>query len=138
LGIEIRAGRVYAGQAGATKWPSGKTSRATLRSRINQQHLNGRVRGSTFRLTLAAILQRELALTGVATKQLGLEGEQRLTLWLRAHLRLAVHPFIERDALLDLEHHVLTALDPPLNLDSRSATPIRRTLQALRTARFIE
>jgi hypothetical protein len=40
--------------------------------------------------------------------------------------------FPERDALADLEHHVLAKLDPPLNLDGIAPTPIRRTLSRLR------
>lgn len=58
LGERVDAGRIYAGQTGATKWPSGKAGKATLRSRIGGNHLNGRIRGSTFRLTLAAGTRR--------------------------------------------------------------------------------
>ena len=55
LGCQVLPGRIYAGQTGATKWPSGTVGRATLRSRISSQHLRGRIRGSTFRLTLASV-----------------------------------------------------------------------------------
>jgi len=48
------------------------------------------------------------------------------------HLDVAVHPFSNRDALLDLEQHVLKELDPPLNLDGRPATAIRLRLTDLR------
>jgi hypothetical protein len=34
LDVELAAGRIYAGQAGATAWPSGVKRLATLRSRI--------------------------------------------------------------------------------------------------------
>src|SRR5438552_3910056 len=57
LGAELVAGRIYAGQAGATAWPSGTKRLATLRSRIGGNHIRGSVRGSTFRLTLAAVLR---------------------------------------------------------------------------------
>src|SRR3977135_3895586 len=42
LGHRIRRGRIYAGQTGATKWPSGKTGRATLARRIGGNHLGRR------------------------------------------------------------------------------------------------
>jgi hypothetical protein len=53
---------------------------------------------------------------------------------MRAHLELAVHPFPDREVLADLEHHVLAALDPPLNLDGRPATVVRIKLSELRRA----
>src|SRR5688572_21582793 len=49
---------IYAGQAGATKWPSGKQGTGTLYSRIRGQHIMGGLRGSTFRITLAAVLYK--------------------------------------------------------------------------------
>jgi hypothetical protein len=52
------------------------------------------------------------------------------------HLQVAVHPFAERDALGDLEHRVLQVLDPPLNLDGRPRTPLRKTLSQLRSGRL--
>lgn len=54
---------------------------------------------------------------------------------MRAHLHVAVHPFASRDALADLEQHVLTQLDPPLNLDGRPTSPARVRLTALRRRR---
>ena len=71
LGVHVHAGRIYAGQAGATKWPSGTVGRATLRTRITRQHIHGRIRGSTFRLTLAAILADQFGLDSVAAKNIG-------------------------------------------------------------------
>ena len=56
LGHSIAEGLIYSGQTGATKWPSGKRGSGTLRSRLVSQHSKGRITGSTFRLTLAAIL----------------------------------------------------------------------------------
>jgi hypothetical protein len=47
-------------------------------------------------------------------------------------LTVAVHPFEDYDALADLEHRVLTELDPPLNLDGRPGSDIRRALTRLR------
>jgi hypothetical protein len=126
------AGRMYAGQAGATKWPSGTTVDATLRSRISSNHLRGNVSGSTFRLTLASVLADELELQPTGPKNIGREGEGRLSEWMRDHLAIAVHPFEHRDALADLEHRVLGELNPPLNLEGRPASEIRQALTRLR------
>lgn len=41
LGCTVAAGRIYAGQTGATKWPSGKAGTMTLAKRIGRNHLNG-------------------------------------------------------------------------------------------------
>jgi hypothetical protein len=128
----IKPGRIYAGQTGATKWPSGNAGAMTLRKRIGSNHLDGRIRGSTFRLTLAAILARPERLRITEPGQLDRDSEQRLSQWMRTHLQVAVHPFSDRDSLLDLEGHVLEELDPPLNLDGRPTTTIRVRLTNLR------
>jgi hypothetical protein len=133
LAGQIAPGRIYAGQTGATKWPSGKVGSATLRSRISSQHLGGNVRGSTFRLTLASVLAHELSLRVIAPKNIGHDGEIRLSQWMQEHLAVGVHPFEERDALADLEHRVLAELNPPLNLEGRPASEIRTVLTRLRT-----
>jgi len=128
----IQAGRIYVGQTGATYWPSGKIPSATLRSRISQNHLRGRISSSTFRLTLAAALAQSLGLKPVGPKQLTLESEARLACWIQSHLEVAVHRFTERDALDDLEGRVLDQLDPPLNLDGRAPSSLRTALADLR------
>ena len=128
----IKPGRIYAGQAGATKWPSGKAGAMTLDKRICGNHLNGRIRASTFRLTLAAILAYPERLTITEPGQLDRDSEQRLSQWMRKHLHVAVHPFSDHDALVDLEKHILEEFDPPLNLDGRPATAIRVRLTYLR------
>ena len=132
LGDTISPGRIYAGQTGATKWPSGKVGAMTLAKRIGANHLNGRIRGSTFRLTLAAILARPERLRTAGSGRLDADSEQRLSHWMREHLDAAVYPFADRDALSDLEQRVLAELDPPLNLDGRPATVIRVKLTDLR------
>ena len=108
LGHTVGPGRIYAGQTGATKWPSGTTGAMTLAKRIGGNHLNGRIRGSTFRLTLAAILASPQRLTRPAPGRLDRESEQRLSQWMRAHLHVAVHPCPDRDALADLERRIVT------------------------------
>ena len=55
---------IYAGQAGATQWPSVRKSSATLASRIRANHINGNASSSTFRLTISAILLEPLDLKG--------------------------------------------------------------------------
>jgi HB1, ASXL, restriction endonuclease HTH domain len=51
---------------------------------------------------------------------------------MQTHLRVAVHPYPDRDALGDLERRVLAALDPPLNLEGMPRTVLRQRLSALR------
>jgi hypothetical protein len=53
------------GQTGANKWPSGKSSAATLRTRIATEHLAGNIYSSTFGLTLAAAIAAALGLVAV-------------------------------------------------------------------------
>ena len=134
LDSPIEPGRVYVGQTGATRWPSGIIGRATLRKRISSNHLGGNIRGSTFRLTLAGVLACPLALTLDGPKRLTPEAEARLTEWMCDHLSVAVHRFPERDPLSDLESRVLDTLDPPLNLDGRALTPARTRLAGLRSS----
>jgi hypothetical protein len=47
LGQQIKPGRIYAGQTGATQWPSGKTGSMTLAKRIGRNHLAGQIAGSS-------------------------------------------------------------------------------------------
>jgi hypothetical protein len=133
LGHPVEVGRIYAGQTGATKWPSGATPSTTLRGRIGGNHLRGGVRASTFRLTLAAALRDPLRLHPTGPRRLGSESEDMLSDWIREHLDVAVHAFADRDVLKDLEHRVLIELDPPLNLEGMQVTPLRVTLSLLRT-----
>jgi hypothetical protein len=134
LGHEVKPGRIYAGQTGATKWPSGTAGSATLATRIGGNHLRGRIRGSTFRLTLASCLLRPIALVRVGRRQLGPASEDRLSAWMREHLEVAVLPFPDRDPLADLERRVLNELNPPLNLDGMTATPVRLELSRRRAS----
>jgi hypothetical protein len=128
----ITTGRIYAGQTGATKWPSGKAGNATLASRTGAGHLHGRIRGSTFRLTLASCLITPLELERIGRLQLAAESERRLTAWIADHLEVAVHPVDDRDPLSDLERNVLAELDPVLNLEGMPRTAVRSALSLLR------
>jgi hypothetical protein len=129
---DIAAGRIYAGLTGATKWPSGATGRQTLRTRIGRNHIRGRIRGSTFRLTLAGILAPQLGLRLVRPAVLEPDAERALTTWIKERLSVAVHPFADPDPLGDLEHRVLARLSPPLNIDAMTSNELRRKLSELR------
>jgi hypothetical protein len=132
LEVEFPPGRIYAGLTGATKWPSGKVGKMSLRQRIGGSHLAGTIYGSTFRQTLAAILRQPLQLQLAAPGRLERNSELELSAWMRQHLQIAVYPFADRDVLANLEHEVLAALDPPLNLDGMPSTPLRVRIRALR------
>lgn len=87
-------------------------------------HLAGNHEFSTFRRTLGAILAAEVGSTDV--------DEQKLSDWMRDHLRVVTISFDDRDELGRLEQRVLAALDPPLNLQGMAPTPVRRRLTYLR------
>lgn len=124
LGQPVPAGLIYAGQAGATRWPSGKWSRNTLWGRITGMHLGGAAEFSTFRRTLAAILRPVL--------RLDTEDDPQLSAWISTRLRVNAVPVADPDRLADTEAAVLNLLDPPLNLRGRPPTGIRAKLAELR------
>jgi len=133
LDLSLDAGRIYAGQAGATKWPSGKAGDDTLGRAVGHVHLGGKVRMSAFRWTLAAILFGQLELQGQAAMLITPSSELALGEWMRAHLSVAVHAHDDRDTLGGLEGAVLERLDPPLNLeDDLPATSLRQRVAVLR------
>lgn len=115
---------LYAGQAGATKWPSGKRSNATLRSRIGQQHIRGNARSSTFRLTLSTILLVELGLIPAPGGNLTPESNRNVSEWIATHLRVAIALFADRDRLGVVEAAVVGRTAQPRSLhavgDTRS------------------
>jgi len=125
LGHPLAPGLIYAGQAGATRWPSGKPSINTLRGRLVGMHLGGRANLSTFRLTLAAILSAGWD---------GVLDEERLTAWMEEHLAVIPVPIADADTLGVVEDAVLAKLDPPLNLMHMPKTPLRREVSRLRKA----
>ena len=133
LDLPLQAGRIYAGQAGATKWPSGKSADDTLGRAIGRVHLGGKVRMSAFRWTLAAILFGQLEVQGQGAMLITPSSEQALSEWMRAHLSVAAHAHDDRDTLGGLERAVLERLDPPLNLEDRlPATSVRQRVTVLR------
>jgi hypothetical protein len=124
---------LYVGQAGATKWPSGTSSNATLGSRIRSQHIGGNTGTSTLRRTLAAALGPGLGLK-VADGVLDRTGEQQLRDFMREHLEVAVLPISDRGRIGEIEAAVVRELDPPLNLDHLDRTDARRRLRVLRSS----
>jgi hypothetical protein len=124
LGHPVPGGLIYAGQAGATRWPSGKRSQNTLWGRITGMHLGGAAEFSTFRRTLAAILR---PLLGLDT-----EDDPKLSAWISTHLGISAVPVPDPDRLAEAETAVLDLLDPPLNLRGRPPTAIRARLAELR------
>ncbi|WP_006244492.1 DUF6884 domain-containing protein [Mycolicibacterium tusciae] len=124
LRLEVAPGLIYAGLAGATRWPSGMRSNNTLWLRVMTMHLGGNHEFSTFRRTLGAIIAHSDGVTQI--------DEDGLTRWMHSHLRLVTVPYDDRDVLGRLERDVLGELDPPLNLQHMEPTPIRRRLKELR------
>jgi hypothetical protein len=132
LDVPFEAGRIYVGQAGATRWPSGRVSPDTLGARVGRIHLAGKVRSSALRLTLASVLLDQLDLTVQAAMLLHASSEQALSDWMRAHLLVALHPHDDRDSLAGLEQAVVQRLDPPLNIEAYlPATSARQSAIAL-------
>jgi hypothetical protein len=124
LGLPLNAGLIYAGLAGATRWPSGRPSTNTLWSRIAGMHLGGRHEFSTFRRTLGSIL--------AAAKAQETIDEANLTTWMIAHLKVVAVPFADADTLGRREDDVLRSLDPALNLQGMVTSPIRTRVKQLR------
>jgi hypothetical protein len=96
---------------------------------------------STLRRSLGAILKEELDLAAVPRSpgpseqnvrcyMFRGEGEQRLTDWMREHLRVAVEPHPAPEAI---EQAVINLASPPLNLTGWS-NPHAREIKALRKA----
>ncbi len=126
LGHPVAPGLIYAGQAGAG------SSSATLATFIRGRHLGGVITGSTFRMTLAALLAPELGLIDDGGRSLAADGEIRLSEWMLRHLSIAVAAEPDRALVASLEDAVLARLDPALNLQGMASTPVRIALSARR------
>ncbi len=123
LGHLVEPGLVYIGQTGATRWPSGLPSDATLLSRIKSQHLRGRRSGSTLRRTFGSVLDVAFARPVL---------REELSQWMADRLRVVPLLIEDADSLGDLERRVVQSLEPPLNLDHVGLTPVRSALKRLR------
>jgi hypothetical protein len=87
-------------------------------------HLGSRHEFSTFRLSLGSILAQRSNRPEIE--------EVALSKWMRDHLRLVAIPVADADNLDSIETQVLRALDPPLNLNEMSRSPVRARLTELR------
>ena len=128
LGHRVDAGLIYAGQAGATRWPSGQRSSNTLRGRLIGMHRDGSVNFSTFRRTLAA---------GLNLASGGRADEGALTEWMLLHLAVAWRSTEDADGLAAVEHDVLALLDPVLNLRGMLGSDVRLELKRRRSKRGV-
>lgn len=124
LGHAVHSGLIYAGLAGATRWPSGRRSTNTLWGRLNGMHLGDRHKFSTFRRTLGSVLATAQGWADI--------DEAELTRWMEAHLRVVPMPFPDADELGRMEVNVLEALNPPLNLKDVPPSALRVRLKDLR------
>jgi hypothetical protein len=132
LGLVVAPGRIYLGQAGATKWPAGKSVATTLAQQIAEKHLGGRVRSSDLRYSLAAALLVELGLQVQSPMLVTPPSEVALSAWMKQHLAVAVHPVPDPDILESLERRLLLRLDGPLNVSHMPPSPVRARLTELR------
>jgi hypothetical protein len=132
LGLTLPPGRIYVGQAGATKWPAGKGVTTTLAQQIAGTHLGGRVRSSVLRFSLAAILLGELRLQVQSPMLVAPASEAELSAWMKQHLAIAVHLVADPGTLESLERRLLIRLDPPLALLHMPPSPVRARLSDLR------
>jgi hypothetical protein len=124
LGHRVDPGLIYAGLAGATRWPSGQRSSNTIRGRLIGMHRDGSVNFSTFRQTLAVALKFIVD---------GRADEGALTEWMRLHLAVIWRSTDRPDSLAAVEHDVLRQLDPALNLRGMPRTDLRLELTRRRS-----
>jgi hypothetical protein len=130
--LSLPEGLLYVGQAGAHSSVLGASSAATLRTRIGGNHLTGKVRRSTLRCTLAALLLGPAPLTVTGPRRLDPDSEARLSAWMRAHLSITVWPAPSGAQLAETEKHAVQALQAPLNLEHLEADALRRQVRRLR------
>lgn len=124
----VAPGLIYGGQTGAGQ------SSAILGSRIGRNHMKGNIRGSTFRWTLASVLQGPLGLSATGYRGLEASSESTLTRWIHDHLAVSVVGVSDRSTILATEEAVLRTIDPPLNLLGMGSTSLRVRLSQLRRA----
>ena len=127
IGHEVSTGLIYVGQSGAR-------SHATIASRLLNNHMGGKVRNSTLRLTLCAALIQTLGLVVVGPRKLNRTSEQAITDWMTKHLKFAVFAYRDRTKLQEIETYVLAKLNPPLNIRGMPSSPVRQALTTLRSS----
>lgn len=132
LRLSLPEGLLYVGQAGASSSVAHAPSASTLGSRIGRDHLRGKIRGSTLRRTLAAILLAPLGLVLAGPRRLEAASEAGLSAWMQQHLSITVCPVDSGERLAALERCVVEALLPALNVEHTPFGPLRSRLLELR------
>jgi hypothetical protein len=126
LQLPVRAGLLFVGQVGGSRWHAATDPALTLVGHVDRVQLRGRSRASTFRMTLATVLRQRLSMTSLE--------DPRLTEWMLEHLSVSWWAEGEPGELHDLEQAVVRELAPPLNVDHDPASEYRTRLGQLRSA----
>lgn len=126
LQLPVRAGLLFVGQVGGSRWHPQADPALTLVGHVDRVQLHGRSRDSTFRTTLATVLRRRLSMTSLE--------DPRLTDWMLEHLSVSWWAEGEPVQLRDIEQAVVRELEPPLNVDRDPASEYRTRLGQLRSA----
>lgn len=112
--------------------PSRGSSSATLRSRVVGAHLGGNIGGSTFRMSLCALLvdqQRWHPYWRAGRPLLTADENRLLTAWQAEHLTVS---WAVREEPWLVEGNVIEALGAPLNLAENKGHPFHPVLSAAR------
>ncbi|WP_152627171.1 GIY-YIG nuclease family protein [Streptacidiphilus melanogenes] len=138
----LAVGELAAGTVGHPLYV-GKAERSLVGRDLHTHFATGKTGSSTLRRTLAALLREPLELRAVprnlalpdgsANYSLENSGDERLTDWMHARLRLAVWVRPGGMALDEVETAVLNALRPPLNLAKMGGLGDRRVKAARAT-----
>lgn len=127
LRLPIRAGLLFVGQTGAQGTDSGGVKPAPgLRTQIEAVQLRGHARASTFKLTLATVLQEHLHMSSL--------DDPLLRDWMMQHLTVTVWPSSDLEELREIAPRVIAELNPPLNIDRGPAAEYRTRLGQMRGA----
>ena len=118
----------------------GKAERSLVGRDLHTHFATGKTGSSTLRRTLAALLREPLELRAVprnlarpdgsANYSLESSGDERLTEWMHARLRLSLWVRPDDVVLDEVETAVLNALRPPLNLAKMGSLGDRRVKAA--------
>jgi hypothetical protein len=112
--------------------PESRNSGQNLRQRI-RYHFSGNAEGSTLRRTLGCLLEEEL---GTILRRVGSgrrmtfgPNESKLTKWMAVNAAVS---WIETDCPWEIEDHLLTKLNLPLNIEANSHSPFYEALRRIR------
>jgi|SRR5579871_4657097 len=112
----------------------GKASQQNIRKRL-RYHYRGNAAGSTLRLTLGCLLEKELGIqlrvAGPSGRMTFGEGEARLSEWMGSHTQVAwvacASPWV-------VEERLISTLSLPLNLDQNGKHAFCKQLGSVRRA----